>query len=172
MVKVGNVGVGVHEIGFIGGSLGAAEGERLCRLIDRCLRDRLPLVVVCRSGGARMQESTYSLMQMAKVSARLTQFAEGGMPYISVLCDPTTAGVSASYAMLGDVQIAEPHALIGFTGERITGSSVSPEEQEALRTAQRAEHVLAHGFVDMIVPRNEMKRKIAHLLDILCEKTI
>jgi acetyl-CoA carboxylase carboxyl transferase subunit beta len=163
------VGVGIHEIGFIGGSLGSAEGERLCRLIDRCTRDRLPLVLVCRSGGARMQESALALMQMAKVSARLARFAQEGLPYITILIDPTTAGVSASYAMLGDVQIAEPNALIGFTGERVTGSSVTPEEQEALRLAQRAEHVLEHGFVDMVVSREEMKETVTHLLSLLCD---
>lgn len=163
------VGIGVHEIGFIGGSLGSAEGERICRLIDRCVRGRLPLILVCRSGGARMQESTLSLMQMAKVSARLARFAQERLPFIAVLSDPTTAGVSASYAMLGDVNIAEPNALIGFTGERITGSSVSQEEQEDLRLAQRAEHVFEHGFVDMVVRRDDMKRTISHLLGLLCD---
>ncbi len=163
------VGVGVHEIGFIGGSLGSAEGERLCRLIDRCTRDRLPLIIVCRSGGARMQEGALSLMQMAKVSARLARFAQVGLPYIAILIDPTTAGVSASYAMLGDVQVAEPNALIGFTGERVTGGSITPEEQEALRLAQRAEHVLEHGFVDMVVSRDKMKETISHLLSMLCD---
>lgn len=166
------VGIGVHEIGFIGGSLGSAEGERICRLIDRCVQDRLPLIMVCRSGGARMQESTLSLMQMAKVSARLARFAREGLPYIAVLCDPTTAGVSASYAMMGDVNIAEPNALIGFTGERITEGSVSQEEQEGLRLAQRAERVFEHGFVDMIVRRDEMKRTLSHLLALLCEKKV
>ncbi len=163
------VGVGIHEIGFIGGSLGSAEGERLCRLIVRCTQDRLPLILVCRSGGARMQEGALALMQMAKVSARLARFAQGGVPYLTVLIDPTTAGVSASYAMLGDVQIAEPNALVGFTGERVTGSSVTPEEQEALRLAQRAEHVLEHGFVDMVVSRDEMKQTLSHLLSLLCD---
>ena len=164
-----DVGVGIHEIGFIGGSLGSAEGERICRLIDRCTLNRLPLVLVCRSGGARMQESAMSLMQMAKVSAKLAGFSRVGLPYIAILCDPTTAGVSASYGMLGDVNIAEPDALIGFTGERITGSSVSPEEQESLRRAQRAELMFKNGFLDMIVQRGDMKRTVSQLLALLCD---
>ena len=163
------VGVGIHEFGFIGGSLGAAEGERISRLIDRCITDRLPLILICRSGGARMQESALALMQLAKINAKLTQLADARLPFISVLTDPTTAGVSASYALLGDVNIAEPNALIGFTGERITGSSVGEEELEALRQAQRAEKVLEHGFVDLVVPRTEMKQKLSHLLSLLGE---
>jgi acetyl-CoA carboxylase carboxyl transferase subunit beta len=162
------VGIGIHEIAFIGGSLGSAEGERICRLIDRCILDRLPLIMVCRSGGARMQESILSLMQMAKVNAKLSQFSDAGLLYIAVLIDPTTAGVSASYASVGDIHIAEPNALIGFTGERITGSSVGVDEMEALRQAQRAEKVLEHGFVDMVVPRTEMKATLSQLLGLLC----
>ncbi|MBT4140825.1 MAG: acetyl-CoA carboxylase carboxyl transferase subunit beta, partial [Candidatus Latescibacteria bacterium] len=164
------VGVGIHEMAFIGGSLGSAEGERICRLIDRCIVDKLPLILVCRSGGARMQESVLSLMQMAKVNTKLSQFSDAGLLYVAVLIDPTTAGVSASYASVGDIQIAEPNALIGFTGERITGSSVGAEEMEALRQAQRAEKVLEHGFVDMIVPRNEMKTQLSQILSMLCNQ--
>ncbi|MCZ6632381.1 MAG: acetyl-CoA carboxylase, carboxyltransferase subunit beta [bacterium] len=161
------VGIGVHEFGFIGGSLGSAEGERIRRLIDRCLERGLPLILVCRSGGARMQESVLSLMQMAKVNAKLAVLGEASLPYISILSDPTTAGVAASYASVGDINIAEPNALIGFTGERITGSSLGAEEMEALRQAQRAEKVLEHGFVDMIVPRSEMKETLARVLGLL-----
>ena len=116
-----------------------------------------------------MQESVLSLMQMAKVTARLALFAEFGLPYVSILSDPTTAGVSASYATVGDVNIAEPNALIGFTGERITGSSVSAEEMESLRQAQRAEKVLEHGFVDMVVARTEMKETLSNLLGLLSD---
>ncbi|MFT5365305.1 MAG: acetyl-CoA carboxylase carboxyl transferase subunit beta [Candidatus Latescibacterota bacterium] len=162
-----SVGVGIHEMAFIGGSLGSAEGERICRLIDRCMTDRLPLILVCRSGGARMQESILSLMQMAKVNTKLSQFSDAGLLYIAVLIDPTTAGVSASYASVGDIHIAEPNALIGFTGERITGSSVGADEMELLRQAQRAEKVLEHGFVDMIVPRTEMKETLSQVLNML-----
>ena len=164
-----DVGVGIHEIGFIGGSLGSAEGERICRLIDRCKLDRLPLVLVCRSGGARMQEGAMSLMQMAKVSAKLADFSREGLPYIAILCDPTTAGVSASYGMLGDVNIAEPDALIGFTGERITARPVSPEEHEELRRAQRAELMFKNGFLDMIVQRPDMKRTVSQMLSLICD---
>ena len=165
-------GIGIHEFGFVGGSLGSAEGERICRLIDRCIQERLPLILICRSGGARMQESTLALMQMAKINVKLAQFSEEGLPFISVLTDPTTAGVSASYALIGDINIAEPHALIGFTGERITGSSVGEEEMEGLRSAQRAEKVLEHGFVDMIVPRTHMKQALSRLLLLLWDAPV
>jgi acetyl-CoA carboxylase carboxyl transferase subunit beta len=161
------VGVGIHEPAFIMGTLSSAEGERFCRLIDRCIGERLPLILICRSGGARMQESALSLMQLAKINARLARFADAGLLFISILTDPTTAGVSASYALIGDINIAEPNALIGFTGERITGSSVGEEELEALRRAQRAEKVLENGFVDMIVPRNEMQQTLASLFSLL-----
>ena len=161
------VGIGIHEPSFIMGTLSSAEGERICRLIDRCMKDRMPLILVCRSGGARMQESALSLMQLAKINARLAQFSEAGLLFISVLTDPTTAGVSASYALIGDINIAEPNALIGFTGERITGSSVGEEELEALRLAQRAEKVLENGFVDLVVPRSHMQRELARLISLL-----
>ena len=114
-----------------------------------------------------MQESALSLMQLAKINARLAQFSEAGLLFISVLTDPTTAGVSASYALIGDINIAEPNALIGFTGERITGSSVGEEELEALRLAQRAEKVLENGFVDLVVPRSHMQRELARLISLL-----
>lgn len=163
------VGIGIHEFSFVGASLGSAEGERICRLIDRCIRDRMALILVCRSGGARMQEAALSLMQMAKINAKLTQLADAGLPYISILSDPTTAGVSASYALIGDVNIAEPNALIGFTGERITGSSVGEEELAALRRAQRAEMVLENGFVDMVVARRDMRATLNRLLGLLLD---
>ena len=163
------VGVGIHEPGFIMGTLSSAEGERICRLIDRCIRDRIPLILICRSGGARMMESALSLMQLAKINSRLADFADEGLLFISILTDPTTAGVSASYALIGDINIAEPNALIGFTGERITGSSVGSEELEALRTAQRAEKVLEHGFVDMVVPRSQLRETLGRLLGLLCD---
>lgn len=163
------VGMAIHEFSFIGGSLGSAEGERICRLIDRCIKERRPVIIVCRSGGARMQESVLSLMQMAKVNAKLSQLSDAGVLYIAILTDPTTAGVAASYASVGDINIAEPHALIGFTGERITGSSVGADEMEALRQAQRAEKVLEHGFVDLVVPRNEMKKTLGRLIAMLSD---
>jgi acetyl-CoA carboxylase carboxyl transferase subunit beta len=118
-----------------------------------------------------MQEAALSLMQMAKINARLTRLADAALPYISVLADPTTAGVSASYALLGDVNIAEPNALIGFTGERITGSSVGEEELASLRRAQRAEMVLENGFVDMIVHRRNLRETLAGLFGLLLDDT-
>ncbi len=163
------IGIGIHEFGFVGASLGSAEGERICRIIDRCVRDRMPLVLVCRSGGARMQEAALSLMQMAKINARLTLLADARLPFVSILSDPTTAGVSASYALLGDINIAEPNALIGFTGERITGSSVGEEELAALRRAQRAEMVLENGFVDLVVPRRDLRQTLAGLFGLLLD---
>jgi acetyl-CoA carboxylase carboxyl transferase subunit beta len=163
------VGVGIHEFSFVGASLGSAEGERICRLIDRCVQDRMPLILICRSGGARMQEAALSLMQMAKINARLTQLADARLPFISVLSDPTTAGVSASYALMGDINIAEPNALIGFTGERITGSSVGEEELTALRRAQRAEIVLENGFVDLIVHRRDLRPTLRNLFGLLLD---
>jgi acetyl-CoA carboxylase carboxyl transferase subunit beta len=163
------VGIGVHEPGYIMGTLASAEGERICRLIDACVKERLPLILVCRSGGARMMESALSLMQMAKVNVKLAQFSEERLPFISVLADPTTAGVSASYALIGDINIGEPNALIGFTGERITGSSMGEDELEELRRAQRAERVLENGFLDMVVPRDRLKQTIGQLLALLWE---
>lgn len=164
-----SVGIGIHEFGFVGASLGSAEGERICRLIDRCVADRMPMILICRSGGARMQEAALSLMQMAKINARLTRLADAKLPYISVLSDPTTAGVSASYALIGDINIAEPNALIGFTGERITGSSVGQEELAALRRAQRAEMVQENGFVDLVVPRPKLRKTLSDLLGLLMD---
>ena len=161
------VGIGAHEPGFIMATLASAEGERLCRLIDRCIQDEIPLILICRSGGARMHEAALSLMQMAKVNAKLSQFWDAGLLFISVLTDPTTAGVAASYALVGDINIAEPNALVGFTGERITGMSVGQEEQEALRQAQRAEQLLENGFLDMIVPRHQMRQTFSKLLSML-----
>ena len=163
------VGIGIHEFGFRGGSLGSAEGERICRLVDRCLDDRIPLILVCRSGGARMQEGVLSLMQLAKIDAKLAQLSDAGLLFLSVLTDPTTAGVSASYALVGDVNIAEPNALIGFTGEPITERSVGEEEMEGLRRAQRAEQILEHGFLDMVVPRTEMRDTLARLISLLVD---
>jgi acetyl-CoA carboxylase carboxyl transferase subunit beta len=165
------VGIGIHEFGFVGASLGSAEGERICRLIDLCVKDRMPLILICRSGGARMQEAALSLMQMAKINARLTLLSDAKLPFISVLSDPTTAGVSASYALIGDVNIAEPNALIGFTGERITGSSVGEEELAALRRAQRAEMVQENGFVDLVVPRRELRQTLDGLFGLLLDAT-
>lgn len=149
------------EYGFIGGSMGAAVGERFVRTVDTCIETRSPLVCFSASGGARMQEALISLMQMAKVSAALAQLSEQGIPYISVLTDPTMGGVSASLAMLGDIIIAEPNALIGFAGPRVIEQTVREKLPEGF---QRSEFLLKHGAIDMILHRNDMKNGIARLL--------
>ena len=149
------------EYGFIGGSMGAAVGERFVRAINTCLDQHIPFVCFSASGGARMQEALISLMQMAKVSAALAQLAEQGIPYISVLTDPTMGGVSASLAMLGDVIIAEPNALIGFAGPRVIEQTVRERLPEGF---QRSEFLLKHGAIDMILHRSEMREVIARLL--------
>lgn len=149
------------EYGFIGGSMGAAVGERFVRAANVCLDQRIPLVCFSASGGARMQEALISLMQMAKVSAALASLAENGIPYISVLTDPTMGGVSASLATLGDVIIAEPNALIGFAGPRVIEQTVREKLPEGF---QRSEFLLEHGAIDMIVHRNEMRETVARIL--------
>ncbi len=150
------------EFGFIGGSMGAAVGEKVTRAVERSLERKMPLVIVSCSGGARMMEGTLSLMQLAKVSAALAQLDEVGVPFISVLTDPTTGGVTASYAMLGDLNIAEPGALIGFAGPRVIEQTIRQKLPEGF---QRAEFLLEHGFLDAVVHRKELKGYIANALD-------
>ena len=155
---------GAFEFAFMGGSMGSVVGERFVRAVGLCLEEKLPLVCFSASGGARMQESLFSLMQMAKTSAALGRLAEAGIPYVSVLTDPTMGGVSASLAMLGDVQIAEPKALIGFAGPRVIEQTVRETLPEGF---QRSEFLLEHGAIDMIVDRRYMRDRIANLLSIL-----
>jgi acetyl-CoA carboxylase carboxyl transferase subunit beta len=142
------------EFQFIGGSMGAVVGEKVTRAIDRCIAQKLPLVIVSCSGGARMMEGAISLMQMTKISAALARLEDVRKPYVSVLTDPTTGGVTASFAMLGDLNIAEPGALIGFAGPRVIEQTIRQKLPEGF---QRAEFLLAHGMIDAIVPRKEMK---------------
>lgn len=149
------------EYGFIGGSMGAAVGERFVRAVNAALEQHIPFICFSASGGARMQEALISLMQMAKVSAALAQLSENGIPYISVLTDPTMGGVSASLAMLGDIIIAEPNALIGFAGPRVIEQTVREKLPEGF---QRSEFLLKHGAIDMILHRSEMRDAIARLL--------
>jgi acetyl-CoA carboxylase carboxyl transferase subunit beta len=151
----------VFEYGFIGGSMGAAVGERFVRGVQAAIEFKIPFICFSASGGARMQEALLSLMQMAKVSAALAQLAEHGIPYISVLTDPTMGGVSASLAMLGDIIIAEPRALIGFAGPRVIEQTVRETLPEGF---QRSEFLLDHGAIDMIVSRGTMRETIARLL--------
>jgi acetyl-CoA carboxylase carboxyl transferase subunit beta len=152
------------EFGFIGGSMGAVVGEKVTRGVELAMDTRQPLIVVSCSGGARMMEGTISLMQLAKVSAALARLDEAKLPYISVLTDPTTGGVTASFAMLGDLNIAEPGALIGFAGPRVIEQTIRQKLPEGF---QRSEFLLEHGFLDAIVSRKELKSFIASSLDLL-----
>ncbi|HEY8355548.1 MAG TPA: acetyl-CoA carboxylase, carboxyltransferase subunit beta [Methylophilaceae bacterium] len=153
--------VAAFEFRFMGGSMGSVMGERFCRGVRASIEHRTAFVCVSASGGARMQEGLFSLMQMAKTSAALTQLSEAGLPFISVLTDPTMGGVSASFAMLGDIIIAEPNALIGFAGPRVIEQTVREKLPEGF---QRAEFLLEHGAIDMIVDRRQMRDKLATLI--------
>ena len=146
---------------FIGGSMGSVMGEKIARAIDYCLKNKTPLMIISKSGGARMMEAAYSLMQMAKTSAKLSLLSEAKIPYLSLLTDPTTGGVTASFAMLGDLNIAEPGALIGFAGPRVVKETIGKDLPKGFQTS---EFVLEHGFLDMIIERKELKTKIAQLL--------
>lgn len=150
------------EFDFMGGSMGSAVGEKVTRAIEDAIRERIPFIAISCSGGARMQESVLSLMQMAKTSAALARLWRARLPYISILTDPTTGGVTASYAMLGDINIAEPNALIGFAGPRVIQDTI---RQELPVGFQRAEFLLNHGFVDMIVERKNLRQTLIQLLD-------
>jgi acetyl-CoA carboxylase carboxyl transferase subunit beta len=153
--------VGSMEYGFIGGSMGVVVGEKITRAIERAIEGRCPVVIVCCSGGARMMEGALSLMQMAKISGALARLDRARLPYISVLTDPTTGGVTASYAMLGDLNIAEPKALIGFAGPRVIEQTIRQKLPEGF---QRSEFLLDKGMIDLIVDRREMKSVIARAL--------
>lgn len=158
------VALGCMDFQFIGGSMGSVVGEKLARLIDKSYKSKIPLIIISKSGGARMMEAAYSLMQMAKTSARLARLADAGIPYISVLTDPTTGGTTASYAMLGDVHIAEPKALIGFAGPRVIKQTIGRDLPPGFQTS---EFLLEHGFVDIITHRKELRNTIIRILDIL-----
>jgi acetyl-CoA carboxylase carboxyl transferase subunit beta len=159
-----DVAFGCMDFEFIGGSMGSVVGEKLSRLIDRAYKDKLPTIIISRSGGARMMEGAYSLMQLAKVSARLTKLAEAGIPYISILTDPTTGGTTASYAMLGDIHIAEPKALIGFAGPRVIKQTIGKDLPEGF---QRSEFLLEKGFIDFISHRKDLRANLIRVLDLL-----
>jgi acetyl-CoA carboxylase carboxyl transferase subunit beta len=153
--------VAVMDFSFLGGSMGSVVGEKIARAVEAAIEERLPLVIFSCSGGARMMEGALSLMQMAKISAALARLAEVKIPYISVLTDPTTGGVTASYAMLGDINIAEPKALIGFAGPRVIQQTIKQELPEGF---QRSEFLLKNGMLDAIVTRREMKEKLIRYL--------
>ena len=152
------------DFSFIGGSMGSVVGEKISRAIDFSLENKIPLMIISKSGGARMMESTYSLMQMAKTSAKLSLLSKNKIPYISLMTDPTTGGVSASYAMLGDFNIAEPGALIGFAGPRVIKETIGSNLPKGF---QRSEFLVDHGFLDFIVDRRDLKNKISKLLKML-----
>ena len=149
------------DFSFIGGSMGSVVGEKIARACDYCIENRIPLMIISKSGGARMMEAAFSLMQMAKTAAKLSLMSEAKVPYISFLTDPTTGGVTASYAMLGDLNIAEPQALIGFAGPRVVKETIGKDLPKGFQTS---EFVLEHGFLDKIINRKELKAKLAHLL--------
>lgn len=153
--------IAAMDFKFIGGSMGSVVGEKIAMAIDYCIEHRIPFMVIGKSGGARMMESAFSLMQMAKTSAKLTQLAKARIPYFSFLTDPTTGGVTASFAMLGDINFAEPEALIGFAGPRVIKETIKKDLPEGFQTS---EFLLDHGFLDFIVDRKDLKETISDLL--------
>ncbi|MBM2845104.1 MAG: acetyl-CoA carboxylase, carboxyl transferase, beta subunit [Bacteroidetes bacterium] len=164
MVNKKHLVLAAMDFAFIGGSMGSVVGEKIGRAIDKAWKTKTPLLVISASGGARMMEGALSLMQMAKTSAKLGRLANAGIPYISLMTDPTTGGVTASYAMLGDVNIAEPGALIGFAGPRVIKQTIGKDLPAGF---QRSEFLLEHGFVDLVLHRKELKNTIAQLLSLL-----
>jgi acetyl-CoA carboxylase carboxyl transferase subunit beta len=160
--------VACMDFTFIGGSMGSVVGERIARAVDHCLEHKLPLIIISKSGGARMMEAAFSLMQMAKTSAKLTLLADAKLPYLSLLTDPTTGGVTASFAMLGDLNISEPGALIGFAGPRVVKETIRKDLPKGFQTA---EFVLEHGFLDAIVHRKDLKAKLGMLIETLQANT-
>lgn len=156
--------IAAMDFSFIGGSMGSVVGEKISRAVDFCIKTNSPLMIISKSGGARMMEAPFSLMQMAKTSAKLYQLSQYKIPYISLLTDPTTGGVTASFAMLGDLNIAEPGALIGFAGPRVVKETIGKDLPKGFQTA---EFVLEHGFLDKIIPRTELKEKLTQILYLL-----
>ena len=155
--------IAAMDFSFIGGSMGSVVGEKIARSIDYCIEERIPFMIISKSGGARMMESAFSLMQMAKTSAKLAQLSKARIPYFSFLTDPTTGGVTASFAMLGDINFAEPAALIGFAGPRVIKETIKKDLPEGFQTS---EFLLEHGFLDFIVDRKDLKTKIDDILSI------
>lgn len=149
---------------FVGGSMGSVVGEKIARSVDYCIANKMPLIIIARSGGARMMEGAFSLMQMAKTSAKLTQLSDARLPYISLMTNPTTGGVSASFAMLGDINMAEPAALIGFAGPRVIREFTGKDLPDGF---QSSEFLLEHGFLDYIVNRKELKHTLARMLNMM-----
>jgi acetyl-CoA carboxylase carboxyl transferase subunit beta len=167
--KMNNIDLTVAcmDFGFVGGSMGSVVGEKIARAIDHAIQNKTPFLMISRSGGARMQEAGFSLMQMAKTSAKLALLSQAKLPYISVMTDPTTGGVSASFAMLGDFNVSEPKALIGFAGPRIIRETIGKDLPKGFQTA---EYLLEHGFLDFIIDRKDMKGKFTTLLSMLLQE--
>lgn len=159
--------IAAMDFNFIGGSMGSVVGEKIARAIDYCIKNEMPFMMISKSGGARMMEAAFSLMQMAKTSAKLTQLAAAKQPYFSFLTDPTTGGVTASFAMLGDLNFSEPNALIGFAGPRVVKETIGKDLPEGF---QRSEFLLEHGFLDFIVERKDLRTKMSQLLRIFKKK--
>lgn len=155
--------IAAMDFTFIGGSMGSVMGERIARAIDHCVAHRIPFMIISKTGGARMMESAYSLMQMAKTSAKLSVLSKAGIPYFSFLTDPTTGGVTASFAMLGDINFSEPNALIGFAGPRVIKETIKRDLPEGFQTS---EFLVEHGFLDFIVDRKDLKERISDLLSL------
>jgi acetyl-CoA carboxylase carboxyl transferase subunit beta len=161
------LGVACMDFAFIGGSMGSVVGEKIARMIDHCIQTKTPFLMISKSGGARMMEAAFSLMQMAKTSAKLALLSKAKVPYISLMTNPTTGGVTASYAMLGDFNIAEPEALIGFAGPRVIRETIGKDLPKGF---QSSEFLLEHGFLDFIVERKDLKNKLSTLLSIIWSK--
>ncbi len=167
--KVGGVEMVIScmDFAFIGGSLGSVMGEKISRAIDYAIKNQLPYMIICQSGGARMQEAAFSLMQLAKVQAKLAQLSDAGLPYIAYLCDPTFGGITASFAMTADIIMAEPGALIGFAGPRVIRETIGKDLPEGFQTS---EFLVEKGFVDFIVKRTEIKETVSKTVDLLYTK--
>lgn len=161
--------VACMDFSFIGGSMGSVVGEKIARATDYSIKHRIPLLVISKSGGARMMEAALSLMQMAKTAAKLAELSEAGIPYISLCTDPTTGGISASFAMLGDINIAEPGALIGFAGPRVVKDTTGKDLPEGFQTS---EFLLEHGFLDFIVHRKDLKNKVSQYIDLILNQPL
>ncbi|HNQ27818.1 MAG TPA: acetyl-CoA carboxylase carboxyltransferase subunit beta, partial [Aquaticitalea sp.] len=161
--------VACMDFAFIGGSMGSVVGEKIARAADYSLKKKIPFLIISKSGGARMQEAALSLMQLAKTSAKLAQLADAGIPYISLCTDPTTGGTTASFAMLGDINISEPGALIGFAGPRVVRDTTGQELPEGFQTA---EFLLEHGFLDFITERRDLKDKINLYIDLITNQPL
>jgi acetyl-CoA carboxylase carboxyl transferase subunit beta len=154
------------DFGFIGGSMGSVMGEKVARAIDEAIKLKCPIIIISKSGGARMMEAGFSLMQMAKISGKLGQLADAGLPYVSYLTDPTTGGVTASFAMLGDINIAEPGALIAFAGPRVVKETIGRDLPEGFQTS---EFLLDHGFLDFIIDRTKIRERLALALELFAK---